>query len=29
VDGKGPVFAIGQDRGRKPALRAIIVHSVG
>jgi hypothetical protein len=29
VDGKGPVFAIGQDLGRKPTLRAIIVHSVG
>jgi hypothetical protein len=29
VDGRGPVFAIGQDLGRKPPLRAIIVHSVG
>jgi hypothetical protein len=29
ADGNGPVFAIGQDLGRKPPLRAIIVHSVG
>jgi hypothetical protein len=29
VEGKGPVFAIGQDLGRKPPQRAIIVHSIG
>ena len=29
VEGKGPVFAIGQDVGRKPPQRAIIVHSIG
>jgi hypothetical protein len=28
VRGKGPVFATGQDLGRRPAKRAIIVHSV-
>jgi hypothetical protein len=29
VEGNGPVFAIGQDMARRPALRAIIVHSLG
>jgi hypothetical protein len=28
VRGKGPVFAVGQDLGRRPSQRAIIVHSV-
>jgi hypothetical protein len=29
VDGNGPVFAVGQDKARRPPLRAIIVHSLG
>jgi hypothetical protein len=28
VDGSGPFFAVGDDLGRKPHLRAIIIHSV-
>lgn len=28
VDGAGPFFAVGDDLGRKPHLRAIIIHSV-
>jgi hypothetical protein len=29
VDTDGPVFAVGNDLGRKPHLRALIIHSVG